>query len=55
MDINERKKIVKDIIDDQTKQMKKNIDPIPDSPAKREFLDHIENAKKEHLIRLDKL
>jgi hypothetical protein len=55
MDINERKKFVKDIIDDQAKQMKKNIDPFPDSSVKREFLDHIENAKKEHLRRLDKL
>ena len=56
MDINERKKIVKDKIDDAAKQMKESINSsFPDSSAKHELLDHIEKAKKEHLRRLDKL
>jgi hypothetical protein len=46
MDINERKKIVKDRIDNAVKQIKVSIDSLPDSSAKREFLDHVENAKR---------
>jgi hypothetical protein len=56
MDI--RKKLEKEItetINENAKKMKDSLRPVPDIPAKREFLDHIQKARKENLERIKKL
>jgi hypothetical protein len=55
MDFNERKNVLRKLINEKAKEMTDNLATFPDSTVKDEFLGSIEEARKKNLRLLDEL
>ena len=55
MDYNERKNVLKKLINERAKKMSDNLAPLPDSPEKDKFLGIIEEARKKNLRMVDEV